>query len=182
MGRSKGTSWEKALESSRLGLSPLITLALFFYSSMQGKPLRPTSQAIISDVGSEILLCSANPFREAGDYFGLRVTKFNKHHFHENTSCLGCAKYMQTYFWLVIYFKLKPWPITKPHLVFLKENNNDNYFLSFIFSRATSTAYGGSKARSPIGAVAACLCQSHSNARSEPHLWPTSQLMTMPDP
>ena len=33
-----------------------------------------------------------------------------------------------------------------------------------------------------VGAVAAGLRQSHSNARSEPHLQPTSQLMAMPDP
>ena len=33
-----------------------------------------------------------------------------------------------------------------------------------------------------IRAVAAALHQSHSNARSEPHLGPTPQLMAMPDP
>ena len=42
-------------------------------------------------------------------------------------------------------------------------------FFSFSFfacSRAAPTAYGGSQARDPIGAVAAGLCQSHSNAGS----------------
>ena len=53
------------------------------------------------------------------------------------------------------------------------------FFLSFFFSvfclfRATPTAYGGSQARGPIRATAAGLCQSHSNARSEPCLWPTT--------
>ena len=44
-------------------------------------------------------------------------------------------------------------------------------FLSFVFFfRAAPEAYGGSKARVLIGAVAFGLCQSHSNARSEPHL------------
>ena len=33
-----------------------------------------------------------------------------------------------------------------------------------------------------IGAAAARLCQSHSNAGSEPHLQPTPQLMATPDP
>ena len=33
-----------------------------------------------------------------------------------------------------------------------------------------------------IGAIAAGLRQSHSNARSEPRLWPTPQLTEMPDP
>ena len=47
---------------------------------------------------------------------------------------------------------------------------------------AAPTAYGGSQARGPIGAAADGLQYSHSNAASEPHLCPTPQLMTMPDP
>ena len=43
-------------------------------------------------------------------------------------------------------------------------------------------AYGGSQARGPIGVVAAGLPHSHSNARSEPPLGPTPQLMAMLDP
>ena len=35
---------------------------------------------------------------------------------------------------------------------------------------------GGFPARGPIGATAADLRHSHSNARSKPHLWPTPQL------
>ena len=47
-------------------------------------------------------------------------------------------------------------------------------FLSFFaISWAAATAYGGSQARGQIGAVAASLRQSHSNAGSEPHLQPT---------
>ena len=42
--------------------------------------------------------------------------------------------------------------------------------------------YGGSQARGINGAVAAGLCHSHSNARSEPCLQPAPQLMAMPDP
>ena len=37
-------------------------------------------------------------------------------------------------------------------------------------------AHGGSQARGPVGAVAAGLRQSHSNARSKPCLQPTPQL------
>ena len=33
---------------------------------------------------------------------------------------------------------------------------------------AVPVAYGGSQARAPVGAVAASLCHSHSNIRSEP--------------
>ena len=43
-------------------------------------------------------------------------------------------------------------------------------------------AYGGSQVRGPMGAIAAGLHQSHSNARSQPHLRPTPQLTAMPDP
>jgi len=43
-------------------------------------------------------------------------------------------------------------------------------------------AYVGSQAKGPIGAVAASLHQSHSNAGSETHLLPTPQLMAILDP
>ena len=42
-------------------------------------------------------------------------------------------------------------------------------FLSFVFSKATPTAYGGSQARGRIGAIATGLHHSHSNARSLTH-------------
>ena len=53
------------------------------------------------------------------------------------------------------------------------------FFLSF---RATPAAYGGSQSRGLIGAVAAGLHHSHSNAGSELRLQPTLQLTAMPDP
>ena len=56
------------------------------------------------------------------------------------------------------------------------------FFCLFAISWATPAAYGGSQARGRIGAVAASLCQSHSNWGSEPHLRPTPQLMATPDP
>ena len=46
-------------------------------------------------------------------------------------------------------------------------------FCLFAFSRAAPAAYRGSQARGLIRDVAAGLCQSHSNARSESHLRPT---------
>ena len=51
----------------------------------------------------------------------------------------------------------------------------------FIYFRAAHVAYGSSQARSWIRAAAAGLHHSHSNARTEPPLQPTPQLMTMPD-
>ena len=61
---------------------------------------------------------------------------------------------------------------------------NDLVLLFFFFCllRAAPAAHGGSQARGPIGAVAAGLHHSHSNAESEPHLQPTPQLMATPDP
>ena len=56
------------------------------------------------------------------------------------------------------------------------------FFVFLSFPRATPAAYGGSQARGLIGAVAAGLHQSHSNAGSEPRLQPTPQLMATPDP
>ena len=48
--------------------------------------------------------------------------------------------------------------------------------------RAAPKACGGFQARDLIGAVAAGLHHSHSNARSEPSLPPTPQLTATPDP
>ena len=46
----------------------------------------------------------------------------------------------------------------------------NNFFLSFVFFRATPSAYGGSQARGWIGAVTAGLHHSHSNARCLLHI------------
>ena len=54
--------------------------------------------------------------------------------------------------------------------------------LSFVFFRAAPVAYGGSQARGRIRAVTVSLRQSHSNAKTEPHLWPTPQLTVTLDP
>ena len=52
----------------------------------------------------------------------------------------------------------------------------------FLLFRTALEAYGGSQARGRIGAVAAGLHHSHSNAGSEPCLRPILQLMATPDP
>ena len=54
-------------------------------------------------------------------------------------------------------------------------------FVFFLFM-ATPVAYGGSQARGQTRDAAAGLHHSHSNAGSEPLLWPTPQLAAMPDP
>ena len=58
------------------------------------------------------------------------------------------------------------------------------HYYIYIYSlfRATLATYGGSQARGRIGATAASLHHSHSNAGSKPHVQPTPQLMATPDP
>ena len=50
------------------------------------------------------------------------------------------------------------------------------FFFGLFFLMVALAAYGGSQARGLIGAVAAGLCHSHSNVRSEPCMGPTPQL------
>ena len=52
----------------------------------------------------------------------------------------------------------------------------------FCLFRAAPTAYGGSQAGGPIGAIAIGLHHSHSNVGSEPYLRATPRLMATPDP
>ena len=63
-----------------------------------------------------------------------------------------------------------------------KSNFNFCVCVSFCIFRAAPAAYGGSQAKGQIGAVAAGLRQSDSNAGSEPHLQPTLQLTATPNP
>ena len=59
---------------------------------------------------------------------------------------------------------------------------NFYYYYFLIILRATPMAYRGSQARGQITAVATGLHHSHSNARSEPYLLSTPQLMATPGP
>ena len=69
-----------------------------------------------------------------------------------------------------------------PFLANLKSGLVDFIFVFLPFLGPLLMAYGGSQARGRIGAVAAGLHPSHSNAGSEPSLQPTPQLTAMPDP
>ena len=55
-------------------------------------------------------------------------------------------------------------------------------FFFFGLFRAAPAAHGGSQARGRIGAVATGQHCSHSNVGSELRLWPTPQLLAIPDP
>ena len=82
--------------------------------------------------------------------------------------------------------------LSSDYLRFLQRKNHNNphtfnfFFCFFVFVfclfRATLAAYEGSQTRDLIGATAASLHQSHSNARSKPRLQPTPQLTATPDP
>ena len=56
------------------------------------------------------------------------------------------------------------------------------FFVFLLFLGPLPAANGGSQARGLIGAVAAGLCQSHSNEESEPSLRSIPQLTATPDP
>ena len=87
-----------------------------------------------------------------------------------------------------------PWPgLGTPHAMGQdgqkgkKKKTNTLQFFFFFFglfasSRAIPTAYGGSQARDPIGAIAASLCQRHSNVGSKPLLQPPPQREATRDP
>ena len=64
----------------------------------------------------------------------------------------------------------------------LRKKNLDFFFFFFLLFRAAPATYRGSQVRGLIGATAAGLYHSHSNAGSEPHLWSTPQLKATPDP
>ena len=65
---------------------------------------------------------------------------------------------------------------------FLSILRGEKYLAQFLYlhCRVTPEAYGSSQARGPIRAAAAS--HSHSNAGSEPRLWPTPWLMATLDP
>ena len=62
----------------------------------------------------------------------------------------------------------------------IKANSSCLIFFFLFFFRATAAAYESSQARCWIGASAAGLHQSHSNARSQLHLQPIPQLTATP--
>ena len=66
--------------------------------------------------------------------------------------------------------------------ILIAPDSTEAFCLFVLLFRAALEASGGSQARDPVRAVDAGLCQSYSNARSEPHLQPTPQLTATLDP
>ena len=56
------------------------------------------------------------------------------------------------------------------------------FFVCLFFLTAAPEAYGSFQASGLIRAADAGLCHSHSNAKSEPPMWPVPQLEAMLDP
>ena len=87
------------------------------------------------------------------------------------------------WFWFVVAIfsnRITPFSIYLLSLVW--QSNIFFFFFLLLFSSATLVVYGSSQDRSWIRATAAYIHHIHSTSGSEPQLWPTSQLMTMPDP
>ena len=61
--------------------------------------------------------------------------------------------------------------------ILIKPCENGRFFS--LFFRTTPVAYGISQARVPIGIYSCPPFHSQGNTGSEPHLWPTPQLMAM---
>ena len=86
---------------------------------------------------------------------------------------------------ILIFFSLDFFSLKSPQVLgdcWFPGHFKCTFLSSFCLFRASPAAYGASQARSPIGAVVTGLHHGHSNARSEPRLQPTPQLMAMPDP
>ena len=64
----------------------------------------------------------------------------------------------------------KQHPVQSPNSYFMDVKCPECYKIKCRLYTAAPAAYGGSQARSLIGATAASLHHSHSNAGSEPHL------------
>ena len=86
--------------------------------------------------------------------------------------------------WIMIISKSKVGAllINCANIELLKRNILLFLILFFAFFRVVPMLYGSSQTRDWIRAIAAGLCHSHSNVGSEPHLWPTPQLMITLDP
>ena len=86
----------------------------------------------------------------------------------------------------------EPWAGAGPNLISLQPEGlvcsslralrASFFFFVFCLFRATPAAHGGSQAKGPIGAVAAGLYHSQSNAESELRLRSIPQLTATPDP
>ena len=83
---------------------------------------------------------------------------------------------MDLFFWNFLLTPVQT-PLSAPLQYFILFD-----FLIFYFFEGCTCSIWRFPGYGRIGAAAAGLHHSHSNARSEPHLWPIPQLMAIPDP
>ena len=86
-------------------------------------------------------------------------------------SCMTCLHCLE----------IKPLLVASFATIFSHSVEWEKIFFFFGLFRVVPEAYGGFQARGRIGAVAADLCHSHSNPRSELRLQPTPQLTATSD-
>ena len=79
-------------------------------------------------------------------------------------------------------YKFPPLTYRGPLLLLPEFLFSKKFFFILLFRAALWHMEGSSQARGQIGATAAGLHYSHSNARSKPHGLPTPQLMATQDP
>ena len=103
--------------------------------------------------------------------------RFNTVNFLRETVFLFFVSFTPTLFFIISLFLLALGLICSSFSRF----SRSQFFFFFFGLKATPTTYGCSQARGGIRTVDAGLCYSHSNTRSEPHLWPTPQHMATLD-
>ena len=146
------------------------------HSSQQHQILNPLSEA--RDRTCNLMVPSPIPFHWA--MTGTPYIKSSWHLFYN-------WKFIPLETPITYFTQAYPQPLSTTNL-FSESMNSGFYFIYlfvclFIFlSEAAHMAYGCSQAKGPIGAIAASLHHSHSNARSKLHLPPTPQLKARPDP
>ena len=125
--------------------------------------------------------------RQSGFFRNYKVSLFGSSCFKHGLPWLNSNKNFQileSIFWN-IHYSVNTW------LLFKLIKTSQHYSILFIYSqviffvcvsRAAPAAFEGSQARGRIRAIATGLHHSHSNAGSEPHLWPTVQLRATRDP
>ena len=82
----------------------------------------------------------------------------------------GPAQRVRIWHGCELQFKSQTWLRSGVVMAVAVAGSYSSDFFFFFFFRAALAAYGGSQARGLIGAIAAGLHHSHSNARSELHL------------
>ena len=138
---------------------------------------------------------------------GTKKIKYNRDFASAKAAWIACSfKIAMSLGWLIqnlwsaeapkAFSPLPKWVSLKLHFKVIRHSRSFCWFqlillacldlfiilIFFCLFRAIPATYGSSQARGLIGATAAGLCHSHSNAESESRLQPTPQLTATSDP